>query len=72
MCRLFGLYANKPVDVYFSFFESPVGSLVELSYDNPSGWVLHGSTTVAGMSTRSLYCYAPRLGRLLGDVFVAG
>ena len=38
MCRLFGLYANRVVDVYFSFFESPVGSLVELSRGNPSGW----------------------------------
>ncbi|RLG22480.1 class II glutamine amidotransferase, partial [Methanosarcinales archaeon] len=38
MCRLFGLYANMPVDVYFSFFESPVGGFAELSYGNPSGW----------------------------------
>ena len=38
MCRLFGLYANKPVSVYFSFFESPVGSFEELSHDNPGGW----------------------------------
>ena len=38
MCRLFGLYANRLVDVYFSFFESPEGSLVELSRENPSGW----------------------------------
>lgn len=38
MCRLFGLYANKPVDVYFSFFESPRSSLAELSRENYSGW----------------------------------
>ncbi|WP_048191449.1 class II glutamine amidotransferase [Pyrolobus fumarii] len=38
MCRLFGLYANKPVDVTFSFFESPKNSLVGLSYSNPHGW----------------------------------
>ncbi|MCE4624015.1 MAG: class II glutamine amidotransferase [Caldisphaeraceae archaeon] len=38
MCRLFGLYANKLVNVSFSFFESPVGSFVELSHKNPSGW----------------------------------
>ncbi len=38
MCRLFGLYANMPVNVVFSFFETPVSSLEELSYDNPSGW----------------------------------
>ncbi|RLG76728.1 MAG: class II glutamine amidotransferase [Thermoprotei archaeon] len=38
MCRLFGLYANTPVDVYFSFFESPRGSFEELSHGNPSGW----------------------------------
>ncbi|ADV65140.1 class II glutamine amidotransferase [Desulfurococcus mucosus] len=38
MCRLFGLYANRPVDVYFSFFESPMGSMVEFSHENPSGW----------------------------------
>jgi len=38
MCRLFGLYANRLVDVYFSFFESPRSSFAELSYENPSGW----------------------------------
>jgi len=38
MCRLFGLYANKPVSVGFSFYESPRGSFEELSYRNPSGW----------------------------------
>ena len=32
------MYANQPVDAYFSFFESPVGSLEELSRGNPSGW----------------------------------
>ncbi len=38
MCRLFGLYSNTLVDVYFSFFESPSGGLVELSHSNPDGW----------------------------------
>ena len=38
MCRLFGLYANRLVDVCFSFFESPRGSFVKLSRVNPSGW----------------------------------
>jgi len=38
VCRLFGLYANRPVDVGFSFYESPEKSFVELSQDNPSGW----------------------------------
>jgi len=38
MCRLFSLYANRLVDIYFSFFESPRSSFVELSYRNPSGW----------------------------------
>ncbi len=38
MCRLFGLYANRLVDVYFSFYRSPKESFVRLSYDNPSGW----------------------------------
>jgi len=38
MCRLFGLYANKLVNVGFSFYESPKKSFVKLSCDNPSGW----------------------------------
>lgn len=38
MCRLFGLYANKLVDVYFSFYGSPVKSFEELSRKNPHGW----------------------------------
>ena len=38
MCRLFGLYANRLVDVGFSFYRSPEKSFMELSYDNPSGW----------------------------------
>ncbi|ABN69781.1 glutamine amidotransferase, class-II [Staphylothermus marinus F1] len=38
MCRLFGLYANKPVDVRFSFYETPVKSFVEQSVWNPEGW----------------------------------
>ena len=38
MCRLFGLYANRLVNVGFSFYESPRGSFERLSYDNPSGW----------------------------------
>lgn len=38
MCRLFGLYANKPVNVRFSFYSSPVSSFSELSKRNPDGW----------------------------------
>lgn len=38
MCRLFGLRANKSVDVSFSFYETPRKSFVELSNDNPDGW----------------------------------
>lgn len=38
MCRLFGLYANRLVDVGFSFYKSPKESFVRLSYDNSSGW----------------------------------
>jgi glutamine amidotransferase len=37
MCRLFGLYANKSVNVYFSFFEARK-SLKKQSYGNPHGW----------------------------------
>ncbi len=37
MCRLFGLYANKLVNVYFSFFEARK-SLKKQSYRNPHGW----------------------------------
>jgi glutamine amidotransferase len=37
MCRLFGLYANKLVNVYFSFFEARK-SLKEQSHRNPHGW----------------------------------
>ncbi|RLE96758.1 MAG: class II glutamine amidotransferase [Thermoprotei archaeon] len=38
MCRLLGLYANKPVDIYFSFYETPVKSFEKQSQDNPDGW----------------------------------
>ena len=38
MCRLFGLYANRLVDVGFSFDRSPRKSLEGLSKGNPSGW----------------------------------
>ena len=38
MCRLFGLYANKPVNVHFSFYESPVESFSKQSLRNPHGW----------------------------------
>ena len=37
MCRLFGLYANKNVNVNFSFYKADK-SLVKQSYVNPSGW----------------------------------
>jgi glutamine amidotransferase len=37
MCRLFGLYANKLVNVYFSFFEAE-RSFEDLSIKNPDGW----------------------------------
>lgn len=37
MCRLFGLYANMPVDVEFSFYHAR-NSMVRLSHDNTSGW----------------------------------
>ncbi len=37
MCRLFGLYANKLVNVYFSFFEAE-RSFEDLSKKNPDGW----------------------------------
>ena len=38
MCRLFGLVSNVLVDVYFSFYSSPISSFVELSRYNPHGW----------------------------------
>jgi len=38
MCRLFGLHANKLVDVWYSFYETPKKSLVESSHENPDGW----------------------------------
>ena len=38
MCRLFGLYANKPVDVEFSFYKSPKKRFEELSYKHCHGW----------------------------------
>jgi predicted glutamine amidotransferase len=37
MCRLFGLYANRNVDVRFSFYKADK-SFVEQSCKNPSGW----------------------------------
>ena len=37
MCRLFGLYANRLVDVRFSFYVAR-DSFAELSYWNPHGW----------------------------------
>ena len=37
MCRLFGLYANVPVSVTFSFYEART-SMYELSRRNPHGW----------------------------------
>ncbi len=38
MCRLFGLYANRFVDVYFSFYVTPKGSFITQSHGNPDGW----------------------------------
>jgi predicted glutamine amidotransferase len=38
LCRLFGLIANKPVGIVFSFYESPEASMEELSHYNPHGW----------------------------------
>jgi len=38
MCRLFGLYANRPVDVLFSFYMAPEESFADLSRWNPHGW----------------------------------
>jgi len=37
MCRLFGLYANRGVNVQFSFYEAEK-SLEKLSRLNPDGW----------------------------------
>ncbi|MCD6513299.1 MAG: class II glutamine amidotransferase [Candidatus Odinarchaeota archaeon] len=37
MCRLFGLIANKPVNIYFSFFQAKE-SVKKLSETNPHGW----------------------------------
>jgi glutamine amidotransferase len=37
MCRLFGLYANKAVNVQFSFYEAKE-SIEKLSLKNPDGW----------------------------------
>lgn len=37
MCRLFGLIANQPVDLVFSFL-SGVKTLKDLSNENPDGW----------------------------------
>jgi glutamine amidotransferase len=37
MCRLFGLYANRGVNVQFSFYEAEK-SLEKLSIKNPDGW----------------------------------
>jgi len=37
LCRLFGLYANIPVDVEFSFYHAK-NSMAQLSHYNYSGW----------------------------------
>ncbi len=37
MCRLFGLIANKPVDVAYTFYLSPK-SMAKLAARNPHGW----------------------------------
>jgi len=37
LCRLFGLYANIPVDVEFSFYHAE-NSMAQLSHYNYSGW----------------------------------
>lgn len=37
MCRLFGIIANKPVDLRFSLSEGP-GTLQDLGASNPDGW----------------------------------
>jgi predicted glutamine amidotransferase len=37
LCRLFGLYANIPVDVEFSFYHAK-NSIAQLSHYNYSGW----------------------------------
>ena len=39
MCRLFGLIANKPVNIYFSLFQARK-SFEKLSEANPNGWGL--------------------------------
>ncbi len=38
MCRLFGLIANKPVDIRYSFYEAPIESFEAQSWGNPDGW----------------------------------
>jgi len=38
MCRLFGLYANKNVDVRFSFYKTPRRSFALQSYKHYHGW----------------------------------
>jgi len=38
LCRLFGLYANMPVDVCYSFYLTPRGSFESQSERNPNGW----------------------------------
>ncbi|MEM2979456.1 MAG: class II glutamine amidotransferase [Methanomassiliicoccales archaeon] len=37
MCRLFGIIANRPVDIQFSFFGADK-PFVSLTRDNPHGW----------------------------------
>jgi len=38
MCRLFGIIANKEVDINYSFFKADRKSFKELSKEHPDGW----------------------------------
>ncbi|MHB0915371.1 MAG: class II glutamine amidotransferase [Thermoleophilia bacterium] len=38
MCRLFGILANRPVDLGFSLVSGADTTFSELSYTNPDGW----------------------------------
>lgn len=42
MCRLFGIAANRPVDLYFSFEYGADTTFTELGFWNPHGWGLAG------------------------------
>jgi len=53
MCRLLGLYADKPIAISSSFYKSLMKRFEELSRKQRDGWVLRGSMKMAGMSTRS-------------------